>query len=383
MPGPLKGIKILEIAGIGPGPFCAMMLADNGAEVVRIDRASGHGGGVVGDPRKDILNRGRRSIAVNLKSAEGVATVLDMVAQADGLIEGFRPGVMEKLGLGPDVCFARNPKLVYGRMTGWGQDGPMANAVGHDINYISLAGALHAYGRAGEKPVPPINMVGDFGGGGMLLAFGMVTALLEAHRSGQGQVIDAAMIDGAASLMAMIWAFKGMGIWRDERGVNILDTGAHFYDVYETSDGKFMSLGAIEPQFYADFLRRVGLAEDAELAHEQMLMPKWPAFKEKLTAVFKTKTRDEWAAILEGTDACAAPVLSLSEAPHHPHIKARGTLVEVNGIMQPAPSPRFSRTANDGPGLVAMPGEHGAEILSDWGFAADRIAALKASGAIG
>ncbi len=381
MAGPLTGYRILEIAGIGPGPFAAMMLADQGAEVIRIDRAQGSLGGVPGSAAKDVLNRSRRSIAVDLKQPDGIALVLELARQADGLIEGFRPGVMERLGLGPDVCAATNPKLVYGRMTGWGQDGPMAKVAGHDINYIALAGALHSYGRAGEKPTPPINMVGDFGGGGMLMAFGMVCALLEAQKSGKGQVIDAAMIDGSALLMTMIWAFKAMGIWQDERGVNMLDTGAHFYDTYETSDGKYIALGAIEPQFYAEFLQRAGLADDPDF-NNQMLMPEWPRLKTKLTAHFKTKTRADWCALLEGSDACFAPVLSMAEAPGHPHIAARKTLIDLNGIIQPAPAPRYSRTVNDTPGVPPEPGAHSAEVLADWGFAAERIEALKAAAVI-
>lgn len=381
MAGPLAGLRILEIAGIGPGPFCAMMLADQGAEVIRIDRPGGGQGGVIADPRKDVLNRSRRSLAVDLKSAGGIALLLELVGQADGLIEGFRPGVMERLGLGPDACRARNPKLVYGRMTGWGQSGPLAHAAGHDINYIALAGALHAYGRAGDKPVPPINMVGDFGGGGMLLAFGMVCALLEAARSGQGQVIDAAMIDGSALLMTMIHAFMAMGVWQDQRGVNILDTGAHFYEVYETADGKFISLGAIEPAFYARFLALTGLADDPDL-QQQMLVPRWPALKEKLAALFKTRTRDAWCALLEGTDSCFAPVLSLTEAPEHPHMQARGVFTKAFGITQPAPAPRFSRTIADPPSPPAAPGEHSAAVLASFGVDEARIAALKAAGTV-
>jgi alpha-methylacyl-CoA racemase len=375
MAGPLSGIRILEIAGIGPGPFCAMMLADQGAEVIRIDRASGAMPGVNGAAKLDVLNRGRRSIAVDLKKPEGVALVLELAAKADGLIEGFRPGVMERLGLGPEAAHAANPKLVYGRMTGWGQTGPMAKAAGHDINYIAMAGALHGFGRAGEQPTPPINLVGDFGGGGMLLAFGMVCALLEAQKSGKGQVIDAAMVDGAALLMTMMWGFKAMGMWKDERGVNLLDTGAHFYDTYETSDGKWIALGAIEPQFYAEFRQRAGLAEDRDF-DAQMDSRQWPVLKEKLRHHFKTRTREDWMAALEGTDSCLAGVMSFADAPNHPHNKARNTFIEVAGITQPAPAPRYSRTANAHPTEPAAPGEHSAAILTDWGFAADRIANL-------
>lgn len=379
--GPLSGIKILEIAGIGPGPFCAMMLADQGAEVIRIDRAGGHMGGVPGDPTKDILNRGRRSIAIDLKSTEGVELVLRLLEKADGLIEGFRPGVMERLGLGPDICLKRNPKLVYGRMTGWGQDGPWAHMAGHDIDYIALAGALHAFGRKGEKPTPPINMVGDFGGGGMLLAFGMVSALLSASRTGEGQVVDAAMVDGAALLMAMMHGLKAMGFWRDERGVNMLDTGAHFYEVYETSDEKYLAIGAIEPQFYRVLLEKTGLSEDKDFAN--YMDPKaWPDLKERLSAIIKSKTRDEWEVIFEGSDGCVAPVLSMGEAPEHPHNKARNVFIDVSGIKQPAPAPRFSRTRADIPGPAPKPGQQSVEILHDWGFAAEEIAHFQANGVI-
>jgi alpha-methylacyl-CoA racemase len=342
MAGPLNGLRIIELAGIGPGPFAAMMLADHGAEVIRVDRP-----GARVDSRDPLL-RSRRLIGVDLKSPEGKAKVRELVKTADGLIEGFRPGVTERLGLGPDVLLADNPKLVYGRMTGWGQTGPYAHAAGHDINYIALAGALHAYGRAGEKPTPPINMVGDFGGGGMMLAFGMVSALLHAQKTGQGQVIDTAMTDGAAVLMSMIWGFRANGIWRDERGVNMLDTGAHFYDTYETADGKFISIGSIEPQFYAELRRLAGLTEDKDF-DAQMLMPEWPRLKERLTALFKTKSRDAWCALMEMTDVCFAPVLSMSEAPSHPHNAARGTFIEVDGVMQPAPAPRYSVTQTDTP----------------------------------
>jgi alpha-methylacyl-CoA racemase len=377
MTGPLKGIRILEIAGIGPGPFCAMMLADQGAEVIRIDRTAGKLPGINGPAKLDVLNRGRRSIAVDLKNPDGIALVLALAAKADGLIEGFRPGVMERLGLGPDAVLAVNPKLVFGRMTGWGQSGPMAKAAGHDINYISLAGALHAFGRAGEQPTPPINLVGDFGGGGMLLAFGMVCALLEAQKSGKGQVIDAAMVDGAALLMTMMWGFRAMGMWSDARGTNMLDTGAHYYDTYETSDGKWISLGAIEPQFYAEFRQRAGLADDTDF-DAQLDPASWPQLKEKLRLHFRTRTRDEWVALMEGTDSCLAGVLSFSEAPDHPHIKARNIFIDVAGVTQPAPAPRYSRTVNDHPTEPAEPGQHSHAILADWGFPPERIAALTA-----
>lgn len=373
--GPLKGFRIIELAGIGPGPFCGMMLSDMGAEVIRVDRI-GAGGG----RGQDVLARNRRSIAVDLKKPEGVETVLRLIETADALFEGFRPGVTERLGLGPDVCLARNPKLVYGRMTGWGQDGPMAQAAGHDINYISLAGALHAIGRPGEKPVPPLNLVGDFGGGGMLLAFGVVCAMLEAQKSGKGQVVDAAMVDGAATLMAMFFTMGAAGVFTDQRGTNMLDGGAHFYDTYETSDGGYISIGSIEPQFYALLVEKAGL--DPERYKPQMDNSGWPALKEDIAQVFKTRTRDEWCRIMEGSDVCFAPVLSIFEAPEHPHNKARATFVEVDGVTQPAPSPRFSRTVAEISHAAPAPGSDSEGVLSDCGFAADEIAALRAAGVI-
>ncbi|MEZ5273846.1 MAG: CaiB/BaiF CoA-transferase family protein [Ilumatobacteraceae bacterium] len=382
MAGPLSGYRIIEIAGIGPGPFAAMLLADMGAEVIRVDRAQAVRGPAPDTPHFDVMQRGRRNIALDLKHPDGVATLLDLVEQADALIEGFRPGVMERLGVGPDVCLARNPKLVFGRMTGWGQEGPYAQAAGHDINYISLAGALAHIGRAGEAPVPPLNLVGDFGGGGMFLAYGVVCALLEAQRSGQGQVVDTAMVDGAAVLMSMFWAFKSIGMHDENKpGTNLLDTGAHFYDVFECSDGKYVSLGSIEPQFYAELLQRTGLADDPEFA-QQMNRELWPHLKSRLRDVFKTRTRDEWCAEMEMTDVCFAPVLTMSEAAAHPHNVARGTFVEIAGTPQPAPAPRFSRTVAEVASPPAHPGQHSREVLADWGFAADRIDALVASGAV-
>jgi alpha-methylacyl-CoA racemase len=376
MSGPLAGLRIVELAGIGPGPFCGMMLADHGAEVIRVDRV---GAGV---NSRDPLLRSRRSIAVDMKSADGVAVIRDLCRSADGLIEGFRPGVTERLGLGPDVLLADNPRLVYGRMTGWGQTGPYAPAAGHDINYIALSGALHAYGRAGEKPTPPINMIGDFGGGGMMLAFGMVSAMLAAKTTGKGQVIDCAMTDGSAALMAMIWGFRAMGIWADERGVNMLDTGAHFYDTYECADGKYVSIGSIEPQFYALLRKLTGLDADPEF-DAQMDRAAWGPLKAKLTALFRTKTRDEWCAIMETTDVCFAPVLSMAEAPAHPHNVARGTFVEVGGHLQPAPAPRYSATATAAPTAPPPTGADTDALLAGLGYDGGRIAALKAAGAIG
>jgi alpha-methylacyl-CoA racemase len=380
--GPLAGVKVVEIAGIGPGPFAAMMLADMGADVVRVDRAGNVWGGDPATPPQDIMNRGRRSIGVDLKNPEGVETVLQLVEKADALIEGFRPGVTERLGIGPDACLARNPALVYGRMTGWGQDGPMAQMAGHDMNYIAIGGALGAIGRPDERPQPPLNLVGDFGGGGMLLAFGVVCGVLEARTSGQGQVVDAAMVDGTAILTTFMHGMMAMGAWKDERGVNLLDTGAHFYEVYECADGRFLSVGAIEPQFYAAFLEGTGLTDDPEFA-QQMDKSLWPKLKERLAGVIATKTRDEWAAIFDRTDACVAPVLSLGEAPSHPHNVARDAFVEREGIVQPAPAPRFSRTEATIQRPPAHAGQHTDEVLGEWGIAdADRLAALRAAGAI-
>jgi alpha-methylacyl-CoA racemase len=378
--GPLEGIRVVEVAGIGPGPFCAMMLADMGAEVLRVDRAQSARGGDPGRPPLDVLNRGRRSIAVDLKNPDGVETVLRLVEKADALIEGFRPGVAERLGIGPDTCLARNPGLVYGRMTGWGQEGPYAHAAGHDINYIALAGALHPIGRKGGPPVPPLNLVGDFGGGGLILAFGVVCALLEKKRSGEGQVVDAAMVDGAAILTAMFYGLKAMGVWTTERGANLLDTGAHFYDVYECADGEFVSIGSIEPQFYAELLRLTGL--DGEELPNQMDRSQWASLKDRVAAVFKQKSRDEWCLIMDGTDVCFAPVLSLDEARDHPHNVHRGTFTEVAGVVQPAPAPRFSRTTAAIQGPPPHAGQHTDDALSDWGFDAGEIAKLRAAGAV-
>jgi alpha-methylacyl-CoA racemase len=382
MAGPLSGYRIIELAGIGPGPFAAMMLADMGAEVVRVERAKAVNGPAPGTPHYDVLLRSRRNIAIDLKHPDGVATLLELVASADGLIEGFRPGVMERLGIGPQVCLERNPRLVFGRMTGWGQSGPFAEAAGHDINYISLAGALAHFGRAGEAPVPPLNMVGDFGGGGMFLAFGVVCALLDAQRSGLGQVVDAAMVDGAAVLMSMFWSFRSIGVFDEtHRGTNLLDTGAHFYDVYQCADGTYISIGSIEPQFYAELLRLAGLDADPEFV-KQMDKSAWPHLKQRLSDLFATKTCDEWCSLMEATDVCFAPVLTMSEAAEHPHNIARGTFVEIGGTMQPAPAPRFSRTTAAVTMPPAHPGQHTTEILRDWGFDAARIDTLIASRAV-
>jgi alpha-methylacyl-CoA racemase len=371
--GPLSGIRIVEFAGIGPGPFAAMLLSDMGAEVVRIDRKGGR------SPSKgEVTFRGRSAVALDLKKAEAVEAALKLIERADALIEGFRPGVMERLGLGPEPCLKRNPKLVYGRMTGWGQTGPLANAAGHDINYIALVGALHAIGHANAKPVPPLNLVGDFGGGALYLAFGVVCGILEATRSGNGQIVDAAMTDGAASLMAMFFGMTSLGMWADKRGSNLLDSGSHFYDTYETKDGKYIALGSIEPQFYRELIERAGISDPAFDA--QMDRAAWPSLKDKLQSIIKTKTRDEWDQVMLGSDVCYAPVLSLSEAPKHPHNVARGTFVEVAGVTQPAPAPRFSRTV---PEIQGAPGgADSATTLRACGFSEGEVAKLSQAGAI-
>ncbi len=374
--GPLKGIKIIEMAGIGPGPFCGMVLADLGAEVIRVDRASAKGTG----SRQEASNRGKKSIAVDLKSKEGVEIVLKLVQEADAIFEGFRPGVMERLGLGPEECMELNESLVYGRMTGWGQDGPLANAAGHDINYISLSGALAAIGRPGSPPVPPLNLIGDFGGGGMLLALGLVSALLESKQSGKGQVVDAAMTDGSALLMTMIYTMQSSGFWKDSMGSNMLDGGAHFYDTYECSDGKFISLGSIEPQFYKLLCDLAGF--DNNLSSDQMSRDDWPEKKKAVKEIILTKTREEWCQIMEGTDVCFAPVLNMEEAPNHPHNKARQTFIELEGATQPAPAPRFSRTNPEVQSSPSLVGEHTDEILQSLNLGADEIEKLKTSGSV-
>ncbi len=379
--GVLSGYKVVEFAGIGPAPMCAMLLSDMGAEVLRLDRAEDADLGVPTDAKFNLLGRGRRSVAIDLKKPEGTEAALKLIEQADALIEGFRPGVMERLGLSPEVCLARNPRLVFGRMTGWGQEGPLANAVGHDINYIALIGALHSIGRKGEAPIPPLNLVGDFGGGGVFLALGVVGALLETQKSGKGQVIDVAMIDGAASLMTAIYGLRAAGKWTDNRGENILDTGAHYYNVYETSDGQYLSIGSIEAKFYAELLRLTGL-EREELPHQNN-RAEWPSLTEKLAAIFKTRTLAEWNELLEGSDICYAPVLNMADAPNHPHNQERATFVEVEGVPQPAPAPRFSRTPSAIQRPPASPGEHTEEALRDWGFDAGELERLRGSGAIG
>ena len=378
--GPLQGLTIIEISGIGPGPFAAMLLADMGADVIRVERPGGSMFTAAHNPKLDFLNRNKRCISVDLKQSEGVDTVLTLLDKADALLEGNRPGVMERLGLGPDICLARNPALVYGRMTGWGQEGPMAKEAGHDINYVALSGALHGIGRAGEKPAIPLNLVGDFGGGGLMLAYGMVCALLEAKGSGIGQVVDAAMIDGAAALMASTFAANQVGFWSDERGTNLLDSGSHFYEVYETADAKYISLGAIEPQFYAALLNKLG--DEAKHFENQFDAESWPQMKIKMTEIIKRKTRDEWDAIFAGADVCYAPVLSMQEVRHHPHHQSRGTFIDDGDVWQPAPAPRFSRTSGEVRCAAATIGAHTNDVLREFGFSDEEIKKRLESGAI-
>ncbi len=378
--GPLAGLRLIEIAGIGPGPMAAMLLGDLGADVIRVDRLRPADPVRFDDPRHAVHERSRRSIALDLKQPGGAEIVLRLVAGADGLMEPFRPGVAERLGIGPQPCLARNPRLVYGRMTGWGQEGPLAKTAGHDINYIALTGVLAAIGPPGGKPVPPLNLVGDYGGGGMLLALGMVCGLLEAARSGRGQVVDAAMVDGAALLFGAVFGMHAAGMWRDRRGANLLDGGAPFYDTYETKDGLYVAVGSIEPQFYTLLLEETGLAGDASLPG-QMDRDSWPAMKQRLAAIFRTKTRAEWCAIMEGSDVCFAPVLSAAEAPHHKQAVARAAFVDIEGVAQPAPAPRFSRTP---PVARVAPrrGEHTDQVLAETGFDTDEIARLRQDGVI-
>jgi alpha-methylacyl-CoA racemase len=385
MNGPLQGYRVVELAGIGPGPFAGMLLADMGADVVRIDRPRDAASGSnreQQEARFDVLGRGRRSVAVDLKHPDGPEVVLRLAERADALLEGFRPGVTERLGVGPAACFERNPRLVYGRMTGWGQSGPLAQAAGRDVNYIALSGTLAMIGRRGEPPVPPLTLLGDFGGGGLLLAFGLACAMLEAARSGRGQVVDAAMLDGAALLAAMFQGMRAAGDWSGERGTNLLDTGAYFYEVYETADGRSISLGALDARSHELLVRLTGLANGDDRVPDPDDRSAWPSVKTRLAALVRAKTRDEWCQLLEGTDVCFAPVLEPGEAPDHPHNRARGTFVEVDGVVQAAPAPRFSRTAPGTPGRPPRSGEHSEETLANWGFAPGEISGLLRSGAV-
>lgn len=380
--GPLAGMRVLEVGSIGPGPFCAMVLADLGAEVLRLDRRSG--GGLVGpsaDYATELLNRGRRSVALDLKHPDGAATLLRLIERADALVEGFRPGVMERLGVGPSECLERNPRLVYGRMTGYGQDGPMAQAVGHDLNYIALSGVLGMIGRSGQPPTPPLSLVGDFGGGGLVLALGILAALLERERSGTGQVVDAAMVEGSALLATAFFGYAQTGAWSPRRGANVVDSGAPFYDAYETADGRWLAVAAMEPRFYANLLQLLGIAGD-ELP-DQHDQESWPQMKERFAAAIRSRTRDEWCADAEGVEACVAPVLSVEELAEHPHLRQRGAFVERDGLLQPAPAPRFSRTPAALSRRPPLPGEHTEQALADWGLDDEQIATLAAAGAIG
>ena len=376
MAGPLAGLRIVELAGVGPAPFCGMMLADHGARVIRVERPGAH------VDTRDPLARSRDSIVIDMKSAEGSTIVRDLAKSADGFIEGFRPGVAERLGLGPDVLLEGNPKLVYGRMTGWGQTGSYAQSAGHDINYIALSGALHGMGRAGGKPTPALNLVGDFGGGGMMLAFGMLCALLAVMRGGMGQVIDCAMTDGSALLSAMTWGYYASGDWKDERGVNLFDTGSHFYDTYECADGKFISLAAIEPKFYALLRQKLSIADDVRF-DGQYDRERWVPLKGELTKLFLSRSRAEWCSLLEMTDACFAPVLSLEEAPRHPYHAERGTFLRIGDGIQPAPAPRYSQTRTDAPSAFRSAGDAAEKVLTEIGYDAGRIAQLRRSGALG
>ena len=379
-PGPLTGVRIVELSGIGPGPFAGMLLADLGADVIRVDRAKGGSMLQAAEPRLDVLGRGKRSIAVDLKSPEGVAAVLDLIATADAVFEGYRPGVAERLGLGPDVCLDRNPAVVYGRMTGWGQTGPMAPMAGHDIDYISIAGALHPIGRAGQPPTPPLNLVGDFGGGGVFLAFGMVCAILSARATGVGQVVDAAMVDGASILMAPFVAMRASGMWSNERGTNLIDSGAPFYDAYRTADGGYIAVGAIEPQFYALLIEGLGLA--GEDLPAQMDREQWPVLKARFTEVIAGRTRDEWAVVFDGSDACVTPVLEPDEVPENRHMKARDSFVHIAGLLQPRPAPRFSATPPADPDPAPANGADTRAVLADLGYSAHRVDELLSHGAV-
>lgn len=380
MPGPLNGLRIIEMAGIGPAPFCGMLLADMGAEVVRIDRLASSGLGVEFPPRFDLLNRNKRSLAIDLKDKDGVAAVRSMIDRADAVIEGFRPGVMEKLGLGPETFTDSNPRLVFGRMTGWGQDGPLAKSAGHDINYIAITGALNAVGTGDGPPVIPLNLFGDFGGGTLYLAMGMLAALLEAQRSGKGQVVDAAIVDGVSNLLTMHHALLQMGDWRLQRASNLSDGGAPFYSVYLTADDRYVAVGAVEPKFYGELIQRMGFAE-ADLP-PQYDRAQWEGLRTSFAQRFREKTQAEWCALLEGTDACFSPVLDFVEAGQHAHNIARGTLISLDGVSNPAPAPRFSRTPGTLRHPPVAPGANSAAVLSDWGIPPDRIRSLQAEGKI-
>jgi alpha-methylacyl-CoA racemase len=377
--GPLDGVRVIEIASLAPAPFGCMILSDLGAEVLRVDRADSCGPDAKAPV--DPLSRGRRSIGINLKDPAGVELLLRLVASADVLVEGFRPGVTERLGFGPETCAEHNPRLVYGRMTGWGQDGPLAQTAGHDIDYIAISGALSLVGRDGEGPVPPVNLLGDFGGGGMLLALGVLAALLERERSGLGQVVDAAMVDGSALLTSFVYGLRAAGAWRDERGVNLLDTGAPFYDTYQTSDGEYVAVGALEAKFYAELLAGLGLSSAGLPGQHDRAG--WPVLRARFAEVFATRTRDEWAAVFAGSDGCVAPVLNAAEAPAHPHNVQRGTFAEVGGVVQPAPAPRFGRSAAGTPAAPPRPGADTDAVLAEIGCAAAEIAAFRASGTVG
>jgi alpha-methylacyl-CoA racemase len=376
--GPLAGVRVLEFEAIGPAPFCSMLLADMGADVLLVDRIEDARLGFGRERWFDVMFRGRRSVTLDLKSKDSGAAARMLADKANAVIEGFRPGVMERLGLGPDLLLARNPKLVYGRMTGWGQQGPLAARAGHDIDYIALSGALHAIGRVGAAPVPPLNLVGDFGGGGMLLAFGIACALFEAQRSGKGQVVDAAMIDGASLLTTMIWGMQAAGRWSDERGTNVLDSGAPWYDTYETKDGRFVAIGAIEPKFYTELLERLGLG--AQALPDQQDRANWPMLRERLAATFLSRTRDEWSRVFENSDACFAPVLTFREAVDHPHARARNAHVTIGDVTQPAPAPRFSRTPGAAHAAPPERGARGREALRDWGFSREEVEHLSSLG---
>ena len=378
--GPLAGLRVIEMAGLGPGPFCAMVLADLGADVIRVERSGSGGGGGLAVP-SGVLDRGQRSMEANLKDPAGVEAVLRLVETADVLVEGFRPGVTERLGLGPEECLARNPRLVYGRMTGWGQDGPLAQAAGHDINYIAVAGALEPIGRPGERPIPPLNLLGDFGGGGFLLVIGILAALQERNTSGHGQVVDAAMVDGSALLTAFIHGMHSGGLWNDERGTNLFDGTAAFYDTYECADGQYVAVGCVEPQFYAELIDRLGLTgEDLPMQYD---LDAADELKSRLGGVFKGRSRDEWTAVFAGSDACVSPVLTPWEAHTHPHNAARETFIEVGGIRQPAPAPRFSRTPAPAPEPAPRAGADTVELLAELGYSTQEISDLRAAGAIG